>query len=82
MGIPVITNAGVGDVEEITTKYNAGIVLKKLKTEDFNIAADLIAGGKSFNKEEISRGAMEFYNLDSAVKKYWTVYKNILDKDL
>ena len=78
MGIPVITNAGVGDVEEITTKYNAGIVLKNLNNQEYQKAALLIAEGKPFNKEEIISGAKEYYNLENAIQKYLYVYKQIL----
>lgn len=78
MGIPLITNAGVGDVEEITTKYNAGIVIKQLNENEFESAAELIASDKQFDKEEIIAGAREYYNLDNAVQKYLKVYKKIL----
>jgi len=78
MGIPVITNAGVGDVEEISEKYNAGIVLKNMNTQDFENAALQIAEGKTFNKEEIITGAREYYNLENAIQKYLYVYKKIL----
>jgi glycosyltransferase involved in cell wall biosynthesis len=78
MGIPVITNAGVGDVEEITTKYNAGIVLKNLNAAEYERAATLIAGEKKFNKEEIIEGAREYYDLDKAIEKYLGVYRKIL----
>ena len=78
MGIPVITNAGVGDVEEITTKYNAGIVLRDMNKEEFEKAALLIAEGKTFNKEEIISGAKEYYNLENAIQKYRYVYQQIL----
>jgi glycosyltransferase involved in cell wall biosynthesis len=78
MGIPVITNAGIGDVEEITTKYNAGIVLKDLNTIEYETTASLISQEKKFNKEEIIRGAKEYYDLDAAIQKYLYVYKKIL----
>lgn len=79
MGIPIITNAGVGDVEEITTKYNAGIVLKNLNIEAYEEACELIIKENNFNKKEIIDGAKEYYNLDGAVQKYLSVYKKILD---
>ena len=79
MGIPLLTNAGVGDVEEITTKYNAGIVLHTLNINEYEKATRLIAEGKNFNKEEIIRGAKEYYDLDAAIQKYLYVYKKILD---
>lgn len=78
MGIPIITNAGVGDVEEITTKYNAGIVLQALNPAEYERAATLVAGEIKFNKEEIIAGAAEYYDLHKAVQKYLAVYKSIL----
>ncbi len=35
MGIPVITNSGVGDVADIVEKYNSGFVLRKLGKEEY-----------------------------------------------
>jgi glycosyltransferase involved in cell wall biosynthesis len=78
MGIPVITNAGVGDVEEITTKYNTGIVLKELNHTEYEKAATLVAEGKKFNKEEIIKVAKDYYDLETAIQKYAAVYKKIL----
>lgn len=78
MGIPVITNAGVGDVEEITTKYNAGIVLKDLNSTAYEQAARVIAEGRTVNNDEIIRGAKEYYDLENALQKYLKVYNAIL----
>jgi glycosyltransferase involved in cell wall biosynthesis len=79
MGIPVITNAGVGDVEEITNRYNAGIVLKSLSKTEYQKAVDLIVEGKIFSSEEIISGAKEYYDLEAAIQKYLCVYKKILN---
>lgn len=78
MGLPVITNNGVGDVEEIVTKYNAGIVLDDFSDETFQSVANTIAAGISFNPGDIRKGAIEFYDLDTAIKKYARIYKSIL----
>jgi len=77
MGIPVITNAGVGDVEEIVNKYQAGIVLKEMNKNEFIKTAEVIASGKTFDEELIKKGAKEFYALDKAVQKYLKVYRRI-----
>lgn len=78
MGLPVITNGGVGDVEEIVTKYNGGIVLNDFTDKTFHSIADNIAGGISFSSGDIRKGAIEFYDLDEAIKKYARIYKTIL----
>lgn len=77
MGIPVITNSGVGDVAEIVTKYNAGIVLEDLEVEEFKKTAKIISDNSFFDKSLARKGALEVYNLNSAIKKYKTIYDGI-----
>jgi glycosyltransferase involved in cell wall biosynthesis len=77
MGIPVISNAGVGDVANIIEKYQSGIVLKELNKKEYDLALELMFDNKMFNKNQIRNGAIEFYSLDSAVEKYKNVYNLI-----
>ncbi|MEO6490920.1 MAG: glycosyltransferase [Ferruginibacter sp.] len=79
MGIPVITNSGVGDVAEIVKKYNAGYVLNGFSDTEFSEVADQIASGKKFDSEKIRQGAKEFYSLENAVNSYREVYQLILN---
>jgi glycosyltransferase involved in cell wall biosynthesis len=81
MGIPVITNAGVGDVEQIVDKYKAGIVLKQLNKNEFLKAADTLASDITFDKNIIRRGAQDFYALGNAVYKYSKLYQQILNNN-
>ena len=77
MGIPVITNSGVGDVAEIVKKYDAGFVLDGFSDGSLNEVVKEIAAGKDFNKDAIRNGAKEFYALENAVNSYRNVYGNI-----
>lgn len=77
MGIPVITNSGVGDVETIVKKYDAGFVLNDFSDESFNKVVNEMAAGKSFNHTAIREGAKEFYALDTAIDRYRKVYEQI-----
>ena len=78
MGIPLITNSGVGDVETIVKRFHAGIVIENFTGIEFEKAADEIATGILFNTEDIRRGAKEFYSLEEANKKYIGIYNRIL----
>jgi glycosyltransferase involved in cell wall biosynthesis len=78
MGIPVITNSGVGDVADIVKKYRSGITLTDLNQKEFNAAITIMNLDKPFEKDCIRRGALEFYNLDNAVLAYKEVYSDIL----
>ncbi len=78
MGIPVITNSGVGDVAEIVSKYHAGYVLQDFSETSFSETADKIAVGMHFNSDEIREGAKAYYSLSEAVNRYRKVYRAIL----
>jgi glycosyltransferase involved in cell wall biosynthesis len=78
MGIPVITNNGVGDVANIVQKYQSGIVLKELNEKEFNSVANIINEGTTFDKHNIRTGALEYYSLTNAIEKYKNIYKKII----
>jgi len=78
MGIPVITNSGVGDVKEIVEKYESGFVLNELNLENYNHYSGMLIDAK-FDQKKIRAGAGEFYSLERAVQKYLKVYKLILN---
>jgi len=77
MGIPVITNSGVGDVKEIVEKYKGGFVINQLTAEAFNATAEQIAAGYNFDPKLIRKGAIEFYSLDNALAKYTANYNKL-----
>jgi len=79
MGIPVITNAGVGDVAEIIEKFKSGVVLKDFTSATFESVANTIASGISFDNTSIRKAAFEYYNLENAVEKYSKMYNAILE---
>ena len=79
MGIPVITNSGVGDVKEIVEKYDAGYVLDSFSENEMKaVIKTIVSNEKKFDNNKIREGAAEFYNLDKTVNTYQQVYKKIL----
>jgi glycosyltransferase involved in cell wall biosynthesis len=78
MGIPVITNSGVGDVEMVVNKYESGYVVKDFSDHSFQGVIEHIETGNDFNKELIRVGAKEFYSLDTAISRYLKVYRAVL----
>ena len=77
MGIPLITNSGVGDVKEIVMRYNSGIVLDEFTEAAYASAVDTIVSGHSYDVVGIRQGAKEFYSLESAIEKYNKIYNAI-----
>ncbi len=80
MGIPLITNSGVGDVETITKRYNAGIIINEFTGQEFSGAVEKIVSGPGFKSDDIRQGAKEFYSLEKAVEKYIAIYNSILNQ--
>ena len=78
MGIPVITNSGVGDVAEIVQSCKSGIVIDEFTDEVFETAIDEIANKRDYDAVAIRAGAVKWYSLENAIEKYSRIYKNIL----
>ncbi len=78
MGIPVITNSGVGDVAEIVKKSNSGYIINNFSDSIYNSTINSILLSKVFNRDEIRNGAMEFYSLEKATNSYKKIYDLIL----
>lgn len=78
MGIPVITNSGVGDVKQIVQKYQSGFVVNEFSDAAFNEVIEEIAMSKSFDTALIRKGAEEVYSLEKAVQMYGDLYRQLL----
>jgi glycosyltransferase involved in cell wall biosynthesis len=81
MGIPVITNSGVGDVKSIVEKHNSGFILNEFSDDAYNNIIAQIVQEKSFSPTRIRDGAIEYYSLNKAVETYSSVYKKIFCKE-
>ena len=78
MGIPVVTNSGVGDVAEIVEKYQSGIVIKNLDKNNYDSYAEKLCT-TNYDAKRIRAGAQAFYSLENAIQKYLKVYSHILE---
>lgn len=80
MGIPIITNSGVGDVKEIVEQYQSGYVLDNFKEESMQkIVDDICNRTVDFDREHIRDGAKDFYSLDKTLETYSRVYNSVLN---
>lgn len=79
MGIPLITNKGVGDIAQIVDEFQSGIILEDLNKESFKQLAVKISNGIHFDKKRIREGANKYYNLENAIQKYREIYTEILN---
>lgn len=77
MGIPVIVNSGVGDVERTVKDANAGYVLHDFKEVDFKKAVDAIP--TLLQKQALAiRDAVEpVYSLERGIQLYREAYQQV-----
>lgn len=81
-GIPIVTNYGIGDCDEIIEKYNLGVLIKDFQEEDYtnNLKklSELIREGPAL-KERCRRAAKELFSLEEGINKYFNIYNKVLN---
>src|ERR1035437_500311 len=74
MGIPVITNKGVGDVDE---KVNGiGILVSYFSNEEFDIAIESLTQLLNVSPDFIRQKAIELFSLQKGINSYREVYED------
>ena len=77
MGLPVIANAGVGDVDSIIEDTNSGILIKEFSPEAYQKAVDQIDDLLEIPTDTLQAAANKYYSLEEGVKRYNSVYERI-----
>lgn len=73
MGIPMVCNSMIGDVDTILEKYEAGIIIPNFEHESLTNAVNSLLKEEYF-PSIIQNGAREFYNLENGINKYHHIY--------
>lgn len=82
-GLPVVTNAGVGDARRIITDGENGFVLPDFGDDAIaQCTAAVIAGldGGFLPPQEISRRAGTYFRMDHAISAYDAIYRNFVSE--
>jgi glycosyltransferase involved in cell wall biosynthesis len=77
MGIPIICNSNVGDVELIMNQCNAGFCLNDLKLSSYE---DIVMQLDRWNKntpENIRENSKQFYDLKNGLNSYTSLYNEL-----
>lgn len=78
LGIPIITNKGIGDTEAIVRTSNAGYVVEGFTDNELLKCVQEVCANHTFSKEEIRNGAIQFYSLNNGVEKYNAIYSELI----
>jgi glycosyltransferase involved in cell wall biosynthesis len=78
MGIPVICNNNVGDVEPIVNNGQVGFVVQDFNQQSYEIALDAMLQFLPANAETIASYAVQYASLQDGILKYKAVYDQLL----
>ena len=78
LGIPIICNSGVGDVDEIMGKSMPELLVKDFSNNEYDRVIALITNNYKPNQKSIIETSHSYYSLEKGIDKYKEVYKEIL----
>ena len=78
MGIPVICNSQIGDIDEIIQNSGAGIVIENFTIRAYDDVIDKIDDLIAAPGEKIRTVAEDFFSLDKGIEKYSKVYEKLM----
>lgn len=76
IGLPMVVNAGVGDVDAVIADTKAGVVVESFEPSVLAAAAAKLTGPQP-SPEAIREGAMRWFRLDQAIESYDEIYRSI-----
>lgn len=79
MGIPLVCNSNVGDVDSIIQNTGTGIAVSGFNTQSIEEAVQKFKDLKAIPKETIIAAGKQYYDLNKGVEKYYLVYKSVLN---
>ncbi|MDB5256730.1 MAG: glycosyltransferase family 4 protein [Chitinophagaceae bacterium] len=77
MGIPVITNSGVGDIDDIIIQSHSGILIHSFDDKTYEKAIEELLKGNTAPPNVIREKAELIYSLDKGVNGYLEVYNEL-----
>ena len=79
LGIPIICNTGVGDVEKIMNECMPELLVNELNKKEYNRIINLILNNYKFDQQKILKTSVKYYSLTNGIKKYTDIYTQILN---
>ena len=78
MGVPVICNSNVGDVEKIVAEGQVGFILNDFNKKQYEIVIEKMLAFLPADTKRISNYAIKYASLNDGVQRYHEVYNSIL----
>tara|TARA_Y100000991_G_scaffold215587_1_gene206663 strand:- start:2868 stop:3734 length:867 start_codon:yes stop_codon:yes gene_type:complete len=79
LGVPIICNTGIGDVDEIMKKCMPDLIVRSFSNEEYNRVLNNFFRIK-YNSDNIIKTSKDYYSLSSGILKYKEIYQQLLFK--
>ena len=76
MEVPVITNAGVGDVDSIIKDTNCGVIISEFNPNEYQKAVLDVLENRNLYKKNATMTANTYFSLKEGVEKYSKIYNS------
>lgn len=80
MGIPIISNEGIGDVGQIIENSKSGILVRDFNKEEYDHIICSLPELLSKDSVQIINAAQKYFSLEKGVNSYNEIYQNLLSK--
>ncbi len=77
VGLPIISNTGIGDIDVILPAVGGGILIDNLTSSAFEAVLPGLRVASTAEREEVRRKSREWYDLQTAVVSYDRIYRNL-----
>ena len=78
MGLPVMTNTGVGDVDSIIKETKGGLLIENFTNAAYEQAVLQLPALLKIDREQLRQRARSFYDLEAAVNQYESIYRQLI----
>jgi len=79
MGIPVIANSGVGDIDKIFTENKIGLIINEFNTAEFSKKISSIDEVLAIPTEKLVETSVNLFSLQRGIESYNKVYHSLLE---
>ncbi len=77
MGIPIITNSGIGDSDQILKDSGGGLLINSFTKEEYKKIINKIDVLLKTDKERIMETAQNYFSLEKGIELYQSVYEKV-----
>lgn len=79
MGVPIVCNANVGDVETIVQDTESGLIVYDFNSEEYLRVIDQLDDLLKTDPQKIRKAAIKYFSLKDGVEKYHQIYQTLLN---